>query len=209
MATKVFQIGFNKCGTRTIHQFLKKNGLRTIHWDDGNLARTMVQNLLDGRPLLRGYDENFDVFTDMEWVTREVIVEGFKLFPYLARDYPGARFILNTREREDWVKSRSGHGNGHYINKWKRASGLDPDALVEHWRQDWDHHHARVAEFFADKPGQLLKFHIANDPPQTIADFLPEHDIDASLYYQVGKTRSRAGDEDESDDVAELAGAED
>ncbi len=202
MASKVFQIGFNKCGTRTIHRFLRMNGMRCIHWDDGELARTMFRNLANGDRLLQGYDEDFDVFTDMEWVTRNCILEGFKLYPYLARDYPDARFILNTREREDWVKSRSKHGGGSYMGKWKRESELDADALADMWRADWDRHHTRVTEFFAGKPKQFAQFHIAKDSAQVLADLLSDQPIDISLYGHVGKTKAKRDDVDD-DDVVE------
>ena len=61
---KIFQIGFNKCGTRTIHRYLARNGVRSLHWDAGRLAKRMYANLAEGRELLAGYEE-FDAFTDM------------------------------------------------------------------------------------------------------------------------------------------------
>ncbi len=49
---RVFIIGFNKCGTRTLHYYFESNGYRAVHWDKGKLARTVFQNLVDSRPLL-------------------------------------------------------------------------------------------------------------------------------------------------------------
>ena len=196
MAIKVFQIGFNKCGTRTIHHFLKRHrGLRAVHWDNGELAKTMYRNLANGDPLMTGY-ENFNVFTDMETITRDYALEGFKLFPVLAREYPDARFILNTRDREDWIKSRLSHRDGTYLDRWKALLGVeDVESLTEIWRADWDRHHARVAKFFADQPHRLATFDIAKDSPEVIAKLLPESNIDVSLYGHAGRTKN--------DDVAD------
>ena len=103
---KIFQIGFNKCGTSTIHRYLRANGVKCVHWDDGRLAQRMFANLANGDNLMAGY-EGFDAFTDMEYIDQVgTLLEGYKLFPYLAAQYPDAVFILNTRDREAWIRSR-------------------------------------------------------------------------------------------------------
>ena len=97
---KIFQIGFNKCGTKTLHHYFCRNGLRGVHWDQGRLAQRMFVNLARGNSLLEGY-EQFDVFTDMEYLDDfGSYLEAYKLFPHLAAQYPNAVFILNTRNRE-------------------------------------------------------------------------------------------------------------
>ena len=41
---KIFQIGFNKCGTRSITQLFHDSNVRSIHWDEGRLAIKMKHN---------------------------------------------------------------------------------------------------------------------------------------------------------------------
>ena len=36
---RIFLIGHNKCGTRSFHKLLRKNGYSSIHYDKGRLAR--------------------------------------------------------------------------------------------------------------------------------------------------------------------------
>jgi hypothetical protein len=36
---KIFQIVFNRCGTSSLYHFFKNNGLVSIHWNKGNLAK--------------------------------------------------------------------------------------------------------------------------------------------------------------------------
>ena len=42
---RIFQIGFNKCGTRSLANFLNGNGIPTAHFRRGNLARALNSNL--------------------------------------------------------------------------------------------------------------------------------------------------------------------
>ena len=55
---KVFQIGFNKCGTTSLHQFFQRSGLRSVHWDGGYLAPRMEDNIRAGRRAIAGYEED-------------------------------------------------------------------------------------------------------------------------------------------------------
>jgi hypothetical protein len=186
--SKIFQIGFNKCGTRTIHRFFQANGFASVHWDSGRLALAIYKNLTNGQNPVLGY-EQFSVFTDMESVTRQFAFEAYKLFPALAQSFPDALFILNTRDREDWIRSRLQHGNGHYARLWKSVIGTDDDnILIDTWRADWDRHHERVEEFFSRGSTPYLKFDIAKDSPDLLAQYFPGREFHASKYAVVGKT---------------------
>lgn len=93
----VFIIGFNKTATTSLHTFFARNGFPSVHWDRGRLARRMVQNCLDDRPILDGYDQKFRVFSDMQAQSGRIRIEANQYFRVLDRDYPGSYFILNTR----------------------------------------------------------------------------------------------------------------
>jgi hypothetical protein len=191
MPTKVFQIGFNKCGTRTISRFLQQNGFKAIHWDGGNLALAIYRNLTNGESLIKGY-EQFDVFTDMETIRNEFAFEAYKLFPSLADEFPEALFILNTRDREDWIRSRFNHGNGIYARRWKSALGITDDARLEEiWRDDWERHHERVCDFFSRRTAPFVKFDIAKDSPELIARQFPDRAFDLTKYGVKGKTQAK------------------
>ena len=49
---RVFQIGFNKCGTRSLFKFFKKNGIESIHYDKGNIAISMFNNFNQNKKLI-------------------------------------------------------------------------------------------------------------------------------------------------------------
>lgn len=173
---KIFQIGFNRCGTKTLHKYFRANGLRSVHWNKGMLATRIFSNLEEGLDLLAGY-ESFDVFTDMEWLTPTRYLEAYKLYPQLAAQYPDAVFILNTRDREAWIRSRFAHGkpSGSYAARHKALLQIASDTeLAEHWRMEWDLHHARVTEFFEDSAYRFFVWRIDDDLPQLLDRMLPE-----------------------------------
>ncbi|MGD0191537.1 MAG: sulfotransferase [Rhizomicrobium sp.] len=194
---RVILIGFNKCGTRTIHWYFKSNGYRSVHWDKGRLANRIFRNLVDSVPLLTGY-EDYSVFSDMEDIVRGVFAfEAYKLYPYLSAQYPDSIFILNTRDFDKWLKSRFEHGA--YAKKWKNLLAVDSDdQLVSKWRNDWERHHENVERFFAPGRYRFLKFDIENDNAEKLNLALPEYRLDVEKYSIRGRSTGQEED-DESD----------
>lgn len=173
MSVKVFQIGFNKCGTSTLAWFFKRNGVPTVHWSKGEIARRIEAAHERGEDPLGFYKDVF-FFSDMTYTARDVVLDGAYHFDYIHRFYPDALFILNTRPVDGWIDSRMRWNN--YRERYKSARGIKTDEeLAAYWRADWERHHRRVAEFFADKPGQLLVFDIEKDGPERIAEFVKGH----------------------------------
>ena len=124
----VFIVGMNKTATTSLHHFFQDHGWQSVHYDGGRLARTMLRNALRGQRVLRGYDHRFRVFADMVVNTRDLRFEANTLFPALDRDYPGAYFILNTRDEDAWVASRlANYSQGtkmNFVDLECRVSGL-------------------------------------------------------------------------------------
>lgn len=71
---KIFQIGFNKCGTRSISTFFKRHVLRTTDWAHGDLAKSIKSDVEAGQPPLGQWTET-DVFSDMEYVHAVRMIE--------------------------------------------------------------------------------------------------------------------------------------
>jgi hypothetical protein len=105
----IFVIGFNKTGTTSIHKLFENNGIPSIHWDQGKLAKMSLINILNGDLVFSGYDDKFNVFSDMFFRTEKFIFEGNSLFRQMDNDYPGSFFIYNKRNINDWINSRIKH----------------------------------------------------------------------------------------------------
>lgn len=154
---KIFCIGLNKTGTRSLHDALELLGFEGLHWggpERGPLIRALVERAaLDGRPLLEDIDD-VDAYSDILALSTN--------FDVLDRQYPGSKFILTVRELDAWLDSRRRHVE---TNRARRESGeyagafLDVD--LEGWTAEATTHEARVRAYFADRPADLLVMDIA------------------------------------------------
>ena len=197
---KIFQIGFNRCGTTSIHRLFQAGGLRSVHHDYGRLALVMDDNLRNSRHILAGY-EDFDAYSDMEFLRPPLHIEGFKLYEEILRQVPDALFILNVRDVDRWIASRMGlemdrnpqverevmilnpsvelpefsrarrYRRASYAEFYREAYGLaDLDAVADCWRADWDVHIGTVKRVIPAE--RLLVFDIEKDSPVSLCRFV-------------------------------------
>ena len=215
MTPRFFQIGFNRCGTASLHRFFGANGIPSIHHDNGRLAIAMDANLRAGRHVLAGY-ERFEAFLDMSFLRPHIHVEIYKRWEVILAQVPGARFILNVRDVDRWVESRLAMGAwtewrwqrpardfgppwdvpgglrvpvASFADRYRLCHGLaGRDAVVAHWRRDWARHVARVqARVPADR---LLVFDIERDPPEALCRFAG---LDAAAAHRWGHENPALG----------------
>ena len=181
MLPKVFVIGFNKCGTTSLHRMFKRAGHRSSHHrhecHDGTpikIAAQLDRNARSDRKLLSGIDDA-QVYSDMDMCGKNTRLSGIGHFRRLDAEYPGSRFILNTRDPMNWVQSRCRHFAGGYLRRAMIQAGVnDITTMQAIWLREWHDHHAAVQEYFADRPDQLLVFDIERDDPRALIRFLPE-----------------------------------
>ena len=153
----------------------------------------MFTNLATGKKLVAGY-EQFDVFTDMEFLSQSgIYLEAYKLFPHLTSQYPEALFILNTRNREAWIRSRLEHGkNLSYAHRSMLHYDLSSiHDLADRWRIEWERHHHQVMAFFARRSFRFLVCQIETDLPHLLHDALPECELSSTHYRVKGKRENR------------------
>jgi hypothetical protein len=168
----IFQIGFNRCGTVSLHTFLLASGLWSLHWHDEVLATCIAARIDAGDDPIADFPRAIG-FTDMIASRPGLLIEPYKRFDYLHRWYPNALFILNTRERENWIESRAAHTfEGETLTANYATILRIPEAEVpDFWRAEWDSHHTLVRAYFAGSP-RFLEFHIERDDPQKLISFI-------------------------------------
>ena len=183
---KIFQIGFNKCGTRSMYQFFNKNKIPGMHWAKGTVGRQLRINLTIGRRPFEGY-EDYVFYSDLMGPVGQPWFEGQFYFREFYEAYPGALFILNTRNEANWLKSRMRHPD--LIGRFRNFYGLKSEKEVEDlWREQWRSHHAKVDAFFADQRDRLLVFDIEKHGGAELAEFVaPHYKCDVSLWGHVGQ----------------------
>jgi hypothetical protein len=113
----------------------------------------MVQNCLDERPILDGYDQRFRVFSDMQAQSSRIRIEANQYFRVLDRDYPGAYFIFNIRKLDDWLASRSAnfitpHGATNLELEMRRLNTTDPEKAVRLWARERTAFEDEVRRYF-------------------------------------------------------------
>jgi hypothetical protein len=168
---KIFQIGFNKCGTTSLFHLFKKNGIKSVHhsFNGVKISKVIYDNLHKGLPLLDSIDD-FVFYSDMEWGQQ---LYAYKLFRELDNQYPESKFILNIRNVDNWLKSRLNHQR--YMAKDMKRLNLTMDEVLDYWVQDFISHNESVNHYFKDKPKKLLVFDIEKDDPKNICTFLSDH----------------------------------
>lgn len=143
MRQRYFLVGFNRCGTTAIAEMLEKNGIKAVHHvytrngEKRNIAKDIEKNIESGHRPLDGMDD-IDAFTDVEFVSSTKIIQGNKFFPEIMNSYPNMKFILNVRNRDDWIKSRVAFPE--YMKRHVEYYGKDATEIVKIWEDEWDDH---------------------------------------------------------------------
>ena len=147
---KIFNIGLNKAGTKSLSVALNLLGFRTLHFRHRGvrLVDIVRRNHKAGKKLLHGI-EHYDAFSDMA---------GEYFFARLDREYPGSRFILTVRDTESWLDSRERHVEKNRNDPEYRHVFLNVD------RSGWRRHMNKVTDsvtaYFRDRPADLLIINI-------------------------------------------------
>lgn len=197
---KVFFIGFNKCGTKSLHKLFTRSGYRSLHGrlrlltgKKINIAQQWAHNLAAGAPILSGLGKG-DIFSDMTSVSSKVVIEGGMMYRDLHRAFPDAYFVLNTRPVEDWIQSRLQHSNrrvGGFVERYAAAMGKTEAEVVEHWRSMYLQHHEDVRAHFAQQ-GRFLEFCIYDDVSDLIDFVRDDYTLNRANWGHRGKSADRA-----------------
>lgn len=114
---KIFVLGYNKTGTRSLSDALKTLGYKSFHTGGGtkdNFIDIVYENLKNNEHILTGF-EQYDCF--MDWPIYEPSV-----FTHIIDEYPDAKYISLTRNLDGYV-------NSVLSDKIKRLS----DGIYDSW----------------------------------------------------------------------------
>lgn len=188
---KIFFIGFNKCGTTSLHHLMTRHSIRSVHWDQGQLATT-IEALHGDQSALRSFLSRSTAYSDITFSSEEQLIEGNRHFRLFHKLFPDAYFIFNDRNVEDWIRSRSSHRKGTFLTRTKSAWGMDADAVKDKWRQMHAAHSDEVHKYFSGHL-RFLYFRIDRDPITLLINFLsPSFVLREHGWQQVNATRQPA-----------------
>lgn len=190
MTPRILVIGFNRCGTLSLHKFFKRNGVTSIHYNVGKriVPIQIFANLSLGRPLLQGLDD-FQAVSDMGLAWPEITFEVSRLFRDLHRDYPDAYFVLNTRPVDNWIASRMMHLEGDYARRYAQMYDCTEADLASLWAEQYAAHHDDVRTYFAGHD-RFLEFDIESGDPAVLSRFLePDYRLHPRHWGRSNETR--------------------
>ena len=175
---KVFFIGYNKTGTVALHTLFKDSGYSSVHHSFNNngrkrfLGQVMLNNYIHNYNLLDTIEE-YDVYSELTFASREVYFEGGHLFKLLNQQYPNSYFILQTRNIDDWIKSRFNHKSKHidFYERAKSSLHLNDVELETYWRKERETFYKNVKKYFKSSPNFTV-FDIDNDNIDVLIKFL-------------------------------------
>lgn len=197
----VFQIGFNRCATGAFFKLFNNSGVPSLHHCgrkhrkagdvtllNVNPQKVIDRNLRKGRPPVEGL-EKYRAFFDMEYTDLRRRIENYRYFRSFAAAYPDALFIMNTRNKDAWLKSRIAHNDGKYLQKTCELYGMTREEVLDHWSRHYDVHTTEVAEFFGGDSDRCLWFDIDRDGVDKALDFFrPHYALDEKRWKKVHET---------------------
>lgn len=191
MRRKIFIVGFNKCGTTSLHVFFQRNGLRVTKSGrskpDVNIAFSMLMNFNLARPILNGH-QDFDVYSDIIYSTSTLYIEGARFFKEIHEQFPDGYYILNTRDVDNWIRSRLRHKEGSFAKRTAQLFNVDTGNLEGLWRQQFEAHNQEVRDYFKGT-SNFIEFNIEKEPITTLCDFLaPDYELNAGLWQHKNRT---------------------
>jgi len=191
---KVFFIGFNKTATISFHKFFEQQGYRSFHHIKKKkyLGKCILDNLQERRELLYGINNN-DIYSDFCYSTENILYEATENFKLLDQQYPNSYFILQTRDKDDWIRSRFMHKSKNkedFYVRAKKTLNLDEKKLKEYWLLRRKTLHKEIRDYFTDHPN-FINFDIDNDPIDKIVEFLrTDYNIDSKFWKKYNATNS-------------------
>ncbi|MCA9583505.1 MAG: hypothetical protein KC416_17015, partial [Myxococcales bacterium] len=155
---RVFGIGFQRTGTRSLCDALQRLGIPTLHGAPWLLPAARRGDVSD--PIFGDYG----AFADNPFPL---------LYRELDRAFPGSRFILTVRDTESWLCSVRSHlqgpGKGFPMEEWiYGVPGFDE----QRFRQRFESHEREVRAHFEGR-SELLVVNLRDGHPwEQIAPFL-------------------------------------
>jgi hypothetical protein len=161
---KIFGIGLNKTGTKSLTAACEQLGFRTLH-SACRIGDALQQNLRQHRRPLESL-EDYDAYFDMGFWVREIPYSD--LLQRLDESYPGSKFIFHTRGVDSWIQSLREHNDRYNTRSVVRRllTGRKPRRTGVEWeiaaRRRHEHCEEVARGYFRQRSGALLIFDVTS-----------------------------------------------
>jgi hypothetical protein len=190
---KVFGVGLNKTGSKTLATYLRRLGFRHRSYDSNTTTESPSYDLFAAGDIggLLDIMEDFDSCEDWPWPM---------LYRELDERFPDARFVLTVRDSADrWYRSLCNMavriGPLPLYERSVYGHAMPHGHREEHIRI-YEEHNEAVTRHFASRSDKLLRLcWDEGDDGATLARFLGHHDVDLETAW-VNRSPSRVYDGD-------------
>lgn len=183
---KIFFIGFNKTATTSLHFYFKQHNISSIHYKNNkhHILNVMLYNIKNKTPILTNL--HYNIFLDF------LNDDNLELYKKIYMEHPNAKYVLQIRDKKQWILSRLNFMNGNYVkflNK-KNNKNLSIPQYIKMWSQLYDKHIKDVQYFFKDL-SNLYVYNIDTDNLSNLLKFLNIKCNDLQISNTYGKTKHK------------------
>ena len=134
----------------------------------------MTFNRATDAPILQ-HIEDADAYSDMSYFDNVTCINGNEYYKELHNEYPEAYYVMNLREMEGWIQSRTNHPN--LVTRAMAYMGTQDLAEVQQrWREQRNAHLTEARSYFNSIPcSRYFEFWVDNDPIDKLSEFVSDH----------------------------------
>lgn len=167
---KIFGIGLSHTGTKSLCAALYELGYEVAHFPVNETYKEIMLGQYELN-LLKG-DSYSDGITD---------IIGATFYPEFDKTYPNSKFILTTRDKQDWLRAMDKHFQEYpYDENATEGSHFFRSAMYGcytfnemRFKHIYDTHHRNIYHYFKDRLEDLLTIDItAGDEWEELCKFL-------------------------------------
>lgn len=193
---KVFGIGLSRTGTKSLTSALHLLGLKVIHYPKDE---TICRELMEGH-------YQFSLLKYFDGIT-DIVVSAF--YPQLDQLFPGSKFILTIRDKEEWLDSMQKHYDNKPAFDDESMMGREIEMKLRRFLRStvygcyefnrdrmayvYDLHYYNILNYFRDRPESLLILNItAGEGWEKLCPFLGYPPVDQPFPYVKKKSALEA-----------------
>ena len=185
-------IGPNKTGTSSLSKAFNILGFKSHH-DIDDFRKKVIKANQNNKKMFH-YLSRYSAFSDFLNPYKRIGYPDFsyknikKIIKNIDRDYPDSLYILNIRNKKDWIKSRMSHVEKNKRKcRWFRKNWTNIN--INKWEEEFDTLKKVADEYFKEKPNKLLVMDVCNgDGWEKLCPFLNK-DIPKTNFPHINKTR--------------------
>lgn len=161
---KIFGIGLSRTGTTSLTIALRRLGYKVEHYPHDNNVNETLSDFFAGK-------NNNPIFQIAYRIDALLDTPVCVTYKFLDKEFPGSKFILTTRDENDWLQSMQilfqrleqfPHGliSGLHEYLYNTKTTFDSTTLLDRYKRYVN----EVTDYFANRMNDLLVWNLCDQP---------------------------------------------